>query len=149
MKLENPHTGSMLSLDEWWMPFTSNRSFKRAPRLISRAEGMYYWTPEGRPILDGTSGLWCVNAGHGRRPIVEAIQKQAATMDYAPAFGIGHPIGFEAAARVAKIAPAGMQRVFCTNSGSESADTSNKIALAYHRANGDSARRIIIGRERG
>jgi beta-alanine--pyruvate transaminase len=109
---------------------------------------MYYWTPEGRPILDGTSGLWCVNAGHGRKAIVEAVQKQAATMDYAPAFGIGHPIGFEAATRVAKIAPAGMQCVFFTNSGSESADTSIKIALAYHRARGDSARRIIIGRER-
>jgi beta-alanine--pyruvate transaminase len=149
MKLENPHTGTALSLDEWWMPFTANRHFKAAPRLLAKAEGMYYWTPEGREILDGTAGLWCVNAGHCRKPIVEAVQRQAATMDYAPPFNVGHPIGFEAATAVAAVAPAGMKRVFFANSGSEAADTAMKMAIAYHRARGEPARRIIIGRERG
>ncbi|MFZ5540611.1 MAG: aspartate aminotransferase family protein [Pseudomonadota bacterium] len=149
MKLDNPLTGTMLSLDEWWMPFTANRQFKAAPRLLAKAEGMYYWTPDGRQILDGTAGLWCVNAGHNRKPIVEAVQKQAATMDYAPPFQMGHPLAFEAATVIAQLAPAGMQRVFFTNSGSESADTAIKMALAYHRARGEPARRIIVGRERG
>jgi beta-alanine--pyruvate transaminase len=149
MKLENPHTGSALSLDEWWMPFTANRHFKQAPRLLAKADGMYYWTPDGRQILDGTAGLWCVNAGHNRKPIVEAVQKQATTMDYAPPFNMGHPLGFEAARVIAQMAPAGLQRVFFTNSGSESADTAIKMALAYHRARGESSRRIVIGRERG
>ena len=149
MKLENPHTGTSLSLEEWWMPFTANRAFKRAPRLLARAEGMHYWTPDGRQILDGTAGLWCVNAGHNRKPIVEAVQKQAATMDYAPPFNMGHEVGFAAASAIAAIAPAGMQRVFFTNSGSESADTAIKMALAYHRARGEASRRIVIGRERG
>jgi beta-alanine--pyruvate transaminase len=149
MKLENPLTGTTLSLDEWWMPFTHNRHFKAAPRLLARADGMYYWTPDGRQILDGTSGLWCVNAGHNRKPIVEAVQRQAATMDYGPPFNMGHPVAFEAATAVAAVAPAGMQRVFFTNSGSESADTAIKMALAYHRARGEPARRVLIGRERG
>ncbi len=149
MKLENPHTGTALSLEEWWMPFTANRHFKAAPRLLAKAEGMFYWTPEGREILDATSGLWCVNAGHCRKPIVEAIQRQAATMDYAPPFNVGHPIGFEAATAVAAVAPAGMKRVFFANSGSEAADTAMKMAIAYHRARGEPARRIIVGRERG
>jgi beta-alanine--pyruvate transaminase len=149
MKLDNPLTGTMLSLDEWWMPFTANRQFKAAPRLLAKAEGMYYWTPDGRQILDGTAGLWCVNAGHNRKPIIEAVQKQAATMDYAPPFQMGHPIAFEAATVIAQLAPAGMQRVFFTNSGSESADTAIKMALAYHRAKGEPSRRIIVGRERG
>jgi beta-alanine--pyruvate transaminase len=149
MKLENPHTGTALSLDEWWMPFTANRHFKAAPRLLAKAEGMFYWTPDGREILDGTAGLWCVNAGHGRKPIVEAIQRQAATMDYAPPFNVGHPVAFEAATAVAALAPAGMQRVFFANSGSEAADTAMKMAIAYHRARGEPARRIIVGRERG
>ena len=148
MKLENPsiHT---TTLEHFWMPFSANRAFKAAPRLLARAEGMFYWTPEGREILDGTAGLWCVNAGHSRRPIVEAVQKQAATMDYAPPFNMGHPLAFEAATVIAKMAPAGMERVFFTNSGSESADTAIKMALAYHRARGESSRRIVIGRERG
>jgi beta-alanine--pyruvate transaminase len=148
MKLDNPLTGTMISLDEWWMPFTANRQFKAAPRLLAKAEGMYYWTPDGRQILDGTAGLWCVNAGHNRKPIVEAVQKQAATMDYAPPFQMGHPLAFEAATVIAQLAPAGMQRVFFTNSGSESADTAIKMALAYHRAKGEPSRRIIVGRER-
>jgi beta-alanine--pyruvate transaminase len=149
MKLDNPLTGTMISLDEWWMPFTANRQFKAAPRLLARADGMYYWTPEGRQVLDGTAGLWCVNAGHNRKPIVEAVQKQAATMDYAPPFQLGHPLAFEAATVIARLAPSGMQRVFFTNSGSESADTAIKMALAYHRARGEPSRRIIVGRERG
>ncbi len=149
MKLENPMTASALSLDEWWMPFTSNRHFKAAPRLLAKAEGMFYWTPDGREILDGTAGLWCVNAGHCRKPIVEAVQKQAATMDFAPPFQVGHPVAFEAARIVADLAPQGMRRVFFTNSGSEAADTAIKMAIAYHRARGEPARRIIIGRERG
>jgi beta-alanine--pyruvate transaminase len=149
MKLENPLTGTMVSLDEWWMPFTANRQFKAAPRLLARADGMYYWTPDGRQILDGTAGLWCINAGHNRRPIVEAVQKQAATMDYAPPFQVGHPVAFEAATAVAQVAPAGMPHVFFVNSGSEAADTAIKMALAYHRARGEPSRRIIIGRERG
>jgi beta-alanine--pyruvate transaminase len=148
MKLENPSVHAT-TLEHFWMPFTANRAFKAAPRLLAKADGMYYWTPEGRQVLDGTAGLWCVNAGHNRRPIVEAVQKQAATMDYAPPFSMCHPLAFEAASVIARIAPAGMERVFFTNSGSESADTAIKMALAYHRARGEPSRRIIIGRERG
>jgi beta-alanine--pyruvate transaminase len=148
MKLENPSV-HVATLEHFWMPFTANRQFKAEPRLLARAEGMYYWTPDGRQVLDGTAGLWCVNAGHGRKAIVEALQKQAATMDYAPPFSMAHPLAFEAATAVAKVAPEGMQRVFFTNSGSESADTAIKMALAYHRAKGEPSRRIIIGRERG
>ena len=137
------------NLDAFWMPFTDNRYFKAHPRLLARAEGMSYYTPEGREVLDGTAGLWCCNAGHGRREIVEAIQKQAAVMDFAPTFQLGHPIVFEAAARVAEMTPPGLDRVFFTNSGSESADTALKIALAYHKARGESSRVRLIGRERG
>src|SRR5579875_2328174 len=136
-------------LEAFWMPFTANRAFKAAPRLLARAQGMFYYTPEGREIIDGTAGLWCVNAGHGRREITEAIQRQAAVMDFAPAFQMGHPIAFQAAARLAEITPEGMDRIFFTNSGSESADTALKIALAYHRARGEAGRVRLIGRERG
>ncbi|MBM3586322.1 MAG: aspartate aminotransferase family protein [Alphaproteobacteria bacterium] len=137
------------NLDAFWMPYSDNKYFKDRPRMLARAEGMHYYTPEGREILDGTSGLWCCNAGHGRREIVEAIQKQAAIMDFAPAFQLGHPIAFEAAARVADMTPDGLDRVFFTNSGSEAADTALKIALAYHKARGESSRVRLIGRERG
>jgi len=137
------------NLDSFWMPYSDNRYFKQNPRLLARAEGMSYFTPEGREILDGTAGLWCCNAGHGRREIVEAIQKQAAIMDFAPTFQLGHPIAFEAAARVAEMTPEGIDRVFFTNSGSESADTALKIALAYQKARGQSQRVRLIGRERG
>ena len=133
----------------FWMPFTSNRQFKKAPRLLARAEGMHYWTPEGRQILDACAGLWCVNAGHCRPKIVEAIQRQAAEMDFAPTFQMGHPIAFEFAERLAEIAPEGFKRVFFTNSGSESVDSALKIALAYHRARGEAQRFRLIGRERG
>jgi beta-alanine--pyruvate transaminase len=137
------------NLDAYWMPFTANRGFKAAPRMLARAEGMHYYTPDGRPVIDGTAGLWCVNAGHGRREITEAIQRQAAVMDFAPSFQLGHPIAFHAAAKLAEALPDGLDRVFFTNSGSESADTALKIALAYHRARGEGQRVRLIGRERG
>jgi beta-alanine--pyruvate transaminase len=136
-------------LDAFWMPFTANRQFKANPRLLTRAEGMHYWTTDGREVLDGVAGLWCVNAGHGRREITEAVTKQLSVMDYAPAFQMGHPIAFELANRLAKIAPPGLDRIFFTNSGSESVDTALKIAVAYHRARGAGQRTRFIGRERG
>ena len=136
-------------LDALWMPFTANREFKQAPRLLSRAEGMHYQTPQGRPVLDGTAGLWCVNAGHARPRITEAISRQAAEMDYAPPFQMGHPLAFELAARLVQLTPAGLDRVFFTNSGSESVETALKIALAYHRLRGEGQRTRLIGRERG
>lgn len=136
-------------LGPFWMPFTANRQFKSAPRMFVAAEGMHYTTAEGRKVVDGTAGLWCVNAGHGNRKIVEAIQKQAAELDYAPAFQMGHPKAFELASRLATMMPGDLDHVFYTNSGSESVDTALKIALAYHRARGDSARTRLIGRERG
>jgi beta-alanine--pyruvate transaminase len=137
------------NLDAFWMPFTANRAYKAAPRLLARAEGMYYYTPDGREVIDGTAGLWCCNAGHGRREITEAIQRQAAVLDFAPTFQLGHPIAFQAAARLAEITPDGLDRIFFTNSGSEAADTALKIALAYHRARGEAQRVRLIGRERG
>jgi beta-alanine--pyruvate transaminase len=136
-------------LDAFWMPFTANRQFKANPRLLARADGMYYWTADGREILDGVAGLWCVNAGHSRREITEAVTKQLSTMEYAPAFQMGHPIAFELANRLAEIAPPNMDRVFFTNSGSESVDTALKIALAYHRARGQAQKIRLIGREKG
>jgi beta-alanine--pyruvate transaminase len=136
-------------LDAFWMPYSDNKYFKGTPRLLARAEGMHYFTPEGREVLDGTAGLWCCNAGHGRREITEAIQRQAAILDFAPTFQLGHPIAFEAAARVADLTPQGLDRVFFTNSGSESADTALKIALAYQRARGQAQRVRLVGRERG
>src|ERR1051326_6904424 len=141
--------GSDLEQSAFWMPYTANRQFKKAPRLLARAEGMYYWTADGRQILDGQAGLWCVNAGHCRPKIVAAVQKQVAEMDFAPTFNMGHPIAFEFADRLARIAPERFSRVFFTNSGSESADTALKIALAYHRARGEGQRIRLIGRERG
>ncbi|MFC7553601.1 aspartate aminotransferase family protein [Pseudoroseomonas wenyumeiae] len=137
------------NLDAFWMPFTDNRYYKSHPRLLARAEGMNYYTADGMEVLDGTAGLWCCNAGHGRREITEAIQKQAAVMDFAPTFQLGHPLAFEAAARVADMTPDGMDRVFFTNSGSESADTALKIALAYQKARGQAQRVRLVGRERG
>jgi len=136
-------------LSAFWMPFTDNRSFKTNPRLLASAKGMYYFTPEGRKILDGTAGLWCVNAGHCHPHIVSAVKKQVETLDFAPTFQLGHPKIFEFATRVAEIMPAGLDRIFFTNSGSESVDTALKIALAYHKARGQSGRTRLIGRERG
>jgi beta-alanine--pyruvate transaminase len=136
-------------LSAFWMPFTSNRQFKQAPRMMVAAKDMHYTASDGRKILDGTAGLWCVNAGHCRPKITEAIQRQAAELDYAPAFQMGHPIVFELANRLVDIAPAGMDHVFFTNSGSESVDTALKIALAYQRVKGEGSRTRLIGRERG
>jgi beta-alanine--pyruvate transaminase len=136
-------------LRAFWMPFTANRQFKENPRMLVAADGMYYTSADGRKILDGTAGLWCCNAGHNRPRIVEAIQKQAAELDYAPAFQMGHPKAFELANRLVDIAPKGMDHVFFTNSGSESVETALKIAIAYHRVRGEGARTRLIGRERG
>ncbi len=136
-------------LRAFWMPFTANRQFKKAPRMFVAAEGMHYTTADGRKVLDGTAGLWCCNAGHSRPRIVEAIARQAAELDYAPAFQMGHPKAFELANRIIDIAPRGMEHVFYTNSGSESVDTALKIAIAWHRARGEGQRTRLIGRERG
>ncbi|ESQ98709.1 omega amino acid--pyruvate aminotransferase [Stutzerimonas chloritidismutans AW-1] len=135
------------SPDHFWMPFTANRQFKATPRLLESAEGMYYTASDGRQVLDGTAGLWCCNAGHGRREISEAVSKQIAKMDFAPTFQMGHPLPFELAEKLAAISPEGLNRVFFTNSGSESADTALKIALAYQRAIGQGSRTRLIGRE--
>ncbi len=137
------------SLDAFWMPFTANRQFKEAPRLLVGARDMHYTTHDGRQVLDGAAGLWCVNAGHCRPRITEAIQHQAATMDFSPAFQMGHPLAFEAAARLSAMLPEGLDHVFYVNSGSEAVDTALKMALAYHRMRGEGARTRLIGRERG
>ena len=136
-------------LDAYWMPFTSNRQFKASPRMFVRAEGMYFWTADGRKVLDGFAGLWCCNAGHCRKPIVEAIQRQAALMDYAPAFQMGHPLAFELANRIVDLAPGRLDHVFFCNSGSEAVDTALKIAIAWQRIRGEGTRTRLIGRERG
>ena len=145
--------GHNAPLDAYWMPFTANRQFKAAPRLLTGAQGMYYTSADGRQILDGCAGLWCVNAGHGRKTIADAVQAQLMEMDYAPSFQMGHPLAFEFADRLAAMAPGGeaggLDRVFFTGSGSESVDTALKIALAYQRAIGQSTRTRLIGRERG
>lgn len=136
-------------LSAFWIPFTSNRRFKADPRLLSRAKDMHYHTPDGRSILDAVAGLWCVNAGHARPRIVEAIRHQAAELDYAPTFNLAHPLAFELASRVADLLPGDLDHVFFTNSGSESVDTALKIALAYQRARGKGHKTRLIGRERG
>ncbi len=137
------------AMDAFWMPFTASRQFKQAPRMLAKAAGMHYWTPEGRQVLDGIAGLWCVNAGHARPKIVQAIAAQAAEMDFCPPFNMAHPKAFELAERLVKIAPAGLNKVFFTNSGSEAVDTALKMAIAYHRARGEGTRTRLIGRERG
>ncbi|HEV7252228.1 MAG TPA: aspartate aminotransferase family protein [Mesorhizobium sp.] len=137
------------NLSSFWMPFTANRQFKQAPRMLVGAKDMHYTAADGREILDGTAGLWCVNAGHCRPRITEAIATQAGELDYAPAFQMGHPLAFEFANRLIDIAPQGMEHVFFTNSGSESVETALKIAIAYHRARGEGSRFRLIGRERG
>jgi beta-alanine--pyruvate transaminase len=136
-------------LEAFWMPFTPNRAFKKAPRLITRAKDMYYYTADGRAVLDAAAGMWCCNAGHNRDPIVAAIQRQAGELDYAPAFQFAHPQAFELASRIAALAPGDLDHVFFCNSGSEAVDTALKIALAYHNVRGDGARTRLIGRERG
>ncbi len=142
-------TTERCDLEAFWMPFTANRQFKARPRLLARAEGMHYWTEDGRQVLDGVAGLWCVNAGHGRKEITEAVTKQLAAMEYAPPFQMGHPPGFELASRLVKLTPGDIDHVFFTNSGSEAVDTALKIAIAYHRLRGEGARQRLIGREKG
>jgi beta-alanine--pyruvate transaminase len=141
--------GVPANLDAFWMPFTASRQFKSAPRLLAKAKGMYYWTPDGRQVLDAVAGLWCVNAGHARPKIVEAIAAQAAEMDFAPPFNMAHPKAFELAEKLVAITPAGLDKVFFTNSGSEAVETALKMAIAYHRARGEGQRTRLIGRERG
>ena len=136
-------------LDAYWMPFTANRAFKAAPRMLARAQDMHYWTPEGRKLIDGAAGLWCVNAGHGRAPIVRAIQEQAAELDFAPSFQFGHPKAFQLASRIAALAPGDLDHVFYCNSGSEAVDTALKMAVGYHNVCGQGARQRLIGRVRG
>jgi beta-alanine--pyruvate transaminase len=137
------------SLEAFWMPFTANRQFKAKPRVMVSAKGMHYTSEDGRQILDGTAGLWCVNAGHGRSEIAEAVQKQILTLDYAPAFQMGHPTVFQLADRLAQMLPGDLDHVFFVNSGSEAVDTALKIAIAYHRVCGQGTRQRLIGRERG
>ena len=138
-----------LDLEHYWMPYTNNRAFKLSPKMIASAEGMYYTTVEGKKVLDGLATLWCVNAGHCRPKIVEAIRKQAGILDFASSFSVGHPLPFEVARRIAELAPEGMEQVFFVNSGSEAVDTALKIALAYHRLKGEGTRTRFVGRERG
>ncbi len=138
-----------VDLDAFWMPFTDNRFFKANPRLFVAADGMYYTTADGRKVLDATAGLWCVNAGHNRAPITEAIRREAGVLDFAPTFQLGHPLPFELASELAQLMPHGLDRIFFTNSGSESADTALKMALAYHQARGENGRFRLIGRQRG
>jgi beta-alanine--pyruvate transaminase len=135
-------------LEALWLPFTANRQFKAAPRLLARASGMHYWTADGRQILDGVAGLWCVNAGHARREITQAVAAQLETLDFGPSFQMAHPVAFQLANALVKIAPAGLDHVFFTNSGSEAVDTALKIALAFHRVRGEGTRTRLIGRER-
>ncbi|MDA0224591.1 MAG: aspartate aminotransferase family protein [Proteobacteria bacterium] len=137
------------NLEHYWMPFTDNRRFKQAPRMVVSAQDMHYTTAEGKQVLDGLATLWCVNAGHCRPKIVEAIRKQAGVLDFSSSFSIGHPLPFQVAERIARLTPEGLNHVFFTNSGSESVDTALKMALAYHRLNGQPTRTRFIGRERG
>src|SRR3954454_10791458 len=144
----DPQAMSPVNLQHYWMPFTDNRRFKAKPRLVASAKDMYFTTVEGRQVLDGLATLWCVNAGHGRPKIVEAIRAQAGELDFASSFSLGHPLPFKLAERIAAVAPQGMQHVFFTNSGSEAIDTALKIALAYHRLRGEGTRTRFVGRER-
>ena len=136
------------TLAHHWMPFTANRDFRAEPRLLARAEGMYYWTPAGQRVLDGASGLFCCAAGHGRSEIADAVVRQLREMDYAPHFQFGHPASFELASRLAHITPDGLDHLFFCNSGSEAIDTALKIVMAFHRANGEGERLRFVSRER-
>ena len=136
-------------LSAYWMPFTANRQFKASPRMLVSASGMYYRADDGHEILDGTAGLWCVNAGHARPEIAAAVHHQLMSLDYAPSFNIGHPLAFDFANQLAAIAPPGLDRIFFVNSGSEAADTALKMAIAYHRARGEGQRIRLVGREKG
>jgi beta-alanine--pyruvate transaminase len=148
MNTMTPTRENTPDLSAYWMPFTANRQFKADPRLLVSAKGMYYRTADGRDVLDGSAGLWCVNAGHGRPEIAAAVERQLMTLDFAPSFQMSHPAAFDLASRLAALAPAGLDRIFFTNSGSESVDTALKIALAYQRARGQAQRTRLIGREK-
>ena len=137
------------NLESFWMGFTPNRAFKKRPRLIARAKDMHYYSMDGRAVIDGSAGLWCSNAGHCRTKIVEAIQAQAAELDFAPTFQFGHPKVFELASRLTMMAPGDLNYAFFSNSGSEAADSALKIALAYHNVTGQGTRTRLVGRERG
>ena len=139
----------MTNMDAYWMPFTANRQFKANPRMLVSAKDMHFTSDDNRSILDGTAGLWCVNAGHARETIAEAVKQQVLRLDYAPAFQMGHPAAFELAERLVKLIPGNFDRVFFTNSGSESVETALKIAIAYHRVRGEGTRQRLIGRVRG
>src|SRR5512134_3819911 len=139
---------SALNLEPYWMPFTDNRRFKAKPKLVTAAKDMHFTTAEGRQVLDGLATLWCVNAGHARPRIVEAIRRQAGELDFAASFSLGHPAAFRLAERIAALAPKGMGHVFFTNSGSEAIDTAMKIAVGYHRLRGEGTRTRFVGRER-
>lgn len=151
--MNDSYASNLPSLDNFWMPFSANRQFKASPRLLVGAQGMYYTDVDGKQVLDGTAGLWCVNAGHGRQAIAKAVERQLTSLDYAPSFQMGHPVAFEYAAKLAQHAPGGaagkLDRVFFTGSGSESVDTALKIAIAYQRAIGQGTRTRFIGREKG
>jgi beta-alanine--pyruvate transaminase len=145
-----PHAPAVPNdLEAFWVPFTPNRAFKKNPRLISRAKDMHYYTVDNKPVIDGSSGMWCCNAGHNRSPIVEAIKQQAEELDYPPAFQFSHPKAFELASRIAALAPGDLDHVFFCNSGSEAVDTALKVALAYNNIRGEASRVRMIGRERG
>jgi beta-alanine--pyruvate transaminase len=137
------------NMDHQWLPFTPNRSFKKDPRVFVKADGMFFTTHDGKQVLDGISSLWCVGAGHNRKPINEAIKKQLDTLDYATAFQASNDQAFKAADLIAGMAPGDLNQVLFCNSGSEAADTSLKVALAYHRARGEGHRNVFIGREKG
>ena len=145
----NSHSGLNKPLDNYWMPFTANRQYKGNPRLLEKSEGMYYTDVDGRQVLDATAGLWCCNAGHGRQEISNAVSNQLKQLDYASSFQMGHPLAFELADCLTEISPEGLNKVFFTNSGSESVDSALKIALAYHHARGEPSRSRFIGRELG
>ena len=145
----SPYPGDAAWMEAHWMPFTANRNFKASPLMMVSAQGAYYTDNHGRKILDGLSGLWCCGLGHGRAEITEAVSRQIGTMDYSPAFQFGHPLSFELANKIAALTPEGLDNVFFTGSGSESADTSLKMARAYWRAKGQGSKTRLIGREKG
>ena len=148
LKIQDPTSTKHISLDEYWMPFTPNRDFKRDPKMVVRAEGMYYWNDRGDRILDGAAGLFCVAAGHGRKEIADAVGAQLRQLDFVAPFTRGHPRQFELATRIAELTPGDLNRIFFANSGSESVDTAMKVALAYHQARGQGGRTMFISRER-
>ncbi len=148
LTLRDPLQPRQISLDEYWMPFTPNRDFKSDPKMVVRAEGMFYWNDRGGKLIDASAGLFCVNAGHGRKEIADAVHRQLSELDFIAPFLRGHPKSFELAARVAELTPGDLNRIFFVNSGSESVDTAMKVALAYHQARGQGGRTMFISRER-